>query len=401
MSSYLLLRNNKESGPFTIEEIKAMSLKAYDLIWVVGKSAAWRYPGEIADLKSFAPPVPEQLTDLLTKRSESKKPEPNGLSQEPGSSKIPEPASQLVRESHGQRITTSRSIYVNLPTEKKPPVKSRDRIQFEADFPVTVNPEPAYDFSDLYKKHSSRPARISANVLWVSTIALLFGAGILTGLFISDRRKFFSVAEKPTHQQSLIQTAVNHGQQENEHPKKSVSQSASASEYTEPRRDSARSSKSISAKMGALASKKTQKPTSDSKDSTTNQAALLNTFKLNDSLKQSGIPKTNQLYQKIKTHPENYVDLVTGRYSTGVFGGIASFPVTLTNNAPVTLDLVVVHIDYVQSNEKIFKTESLSFTDLQPGETVTLKAPKSTRGVRINTRIELVNSRQLDLSSSN
>ena len=53
MSSYLLLRNNQESGPFTMEEIKGMSLKAYDLLWVVGKSAAWRYPGEIAELKSF------------------------------------------------------------------------------------------------------------------------------------------------------------------------------------------------------------------------------------------------------------------------------------------------------------------------------------------------------------
>ena len=143
------------------------------------------------------------------------------------------------------------------------------------------------------------------------------------------------------------------------------------------------------------------KSSSDSKDSTTNQSSLQNSFTLNDSLKQSGIPKTDMLYQKIKTHPENYVDLVAGRYSTGVFGGISSFPITLTNNAPVTLDLVVVHIDYVQSNEKIFKTESLSFNDLQPGETVTLKAPKSTRGVRINTRIQVVNSRQLDLSSSN
>ena len=69
MSSYLLLRNNKESGPFTIEEIQGMSLKAYDLIWVVGKSAAWRYPGEIQELKSFAPPVPEQLTDLPSEKT--------------------------------------------------------------------------------------------------------------------------------------------------------------------------------------------------------------------------------------------------------------------------------------------------------------------------------------------
>ena len=67
MSTYLLLRNNQESGPFSIEEIKGMSLKSYDLLWIVGKSAAWRYPGEISELKSFAPPVPEQSGNLYIK----------------------------------------------------------------------------------------------------------------------------------------------------------------------------------------------------------------------------------------------------------------------------------------------------------------------------------------------
>jgi len=68
MSSYLLLRNNKESGPFTLDEVQGMSLKTYDLIWVVGKSAAWRYPGEIPELQSFAPSVPEQEPDFFRKR---------------------------------------------------------------------------------------------------------------------------------------------------------------------------------------------------------------------------------------------------------------------------------------------------------------------------------------------
>ena len=35
------------------------------------------------------------------------------------------------------------------------------------------------------------------------------------------------------------------------------------------------------------------------------------------------------------------------------------------------IDLVVVNIQYIQNNDKIFKTEDLSFNDLQPGETVT------------------------------
>ena len=45
-----------------------MGLKAYDLVWIEGKSAAWRYPGEIEEFKSFAPPVEEQPFDRFFKR---------------------------------------------------------------------------------------------------------------------------------------------------------------------------------------------------------------------------------------------------------------------------------------------------------------------------------------------
>src|SRR5688500_17415677 len=47
---YLLLRNNKQSGPFTREELLQQGLKKHDLIWVEGRSAGWRNPEEIAEL---------------------------------------------------------------------------------------------------------------------------------------------------------------------------------------------------------------------------------------------------------------------------------------------------------------------------------------------------------------
>ena len=52
---YRLLRNNKEQGPFTSEELIAKNLKPYDLVWVDGRSAGWRYPGEIGEFKVYAP----------------------------------------------------------------------------------------------------------------------------------------------------------------------------------------------------------------------------------------------------------------------------------------------------------------------------------------------------------
>jgi hypothetical protein len=49
---YLLLRNNKETGPLSITELLQLSLTPNDLVWVQGKSAGWRYPSEIDELKT-------------------------------------------------------------------------------------------------------------------------------------------------------------------------------------------------------------------------------------------------------------------------------------------------------------------------------------------------------------
>src|ERR1700755_2423623 len=68
MDMYLLLRNNKQSGPYSLDDLKSMGLKAYDLVWSEGKSAAWRYPSEIAELSEFAPAVEEQPFDRFYKK---------------------------------------------------------------------------------------------------------------------------------------------------------------------------------------------------------------------------------------------------------------------------------------------------------------------------------------------
>ena len=50
---YLLLRNNKQLGPFTLDELLQHQLKPFDLVWVEGKSAGWRYPSEVEAIKPF------------------------------------------------------------------------------------------------------------------------------------------------------------------------------------------------------------------------------------------------------------------------------------------------------------------------------------------------------------
>jgi hypothetical protein len=396
MSSYLLLRNNKESGPFTMDEIKGMSLKAYDLIWVVGKSAAWRYPGEVSELKSFAPAVPEQAADFLLKM-------PNTDNSAPDSANNKKPDSTSGQRStvNGQRSNASRSVYVNLPAEIKSAIVPPTRVLHDTAFISSGIQESEYDFSDIYKKQLSRTIRYSGKILWISTVLLLFGAGILTGFFISDRRKFFTSDANHPQNNPVLKQVVLRGKKDNSSVNIDHNPGNKTSETGALNADSVKKLYPSSKKLTNGSGKKNLKNNAVNKDSIDTGPAILSSLKLNDSLKQNAISKTEALYQKIKAHPENYVNLVTGRYSTGLFGGISSFPVTVSNNSSVKMDLVVVSIDYVQNNEKVYKTENLSFNDLEAGETVTIKAPKSSRGIKITTHIHVVNTHQPDLSSSN
>src|ERR1700712_4954385 len=68
MIYYRLLRNNKETGPYSEEEMIAKGFKPYDLLWAEGKSAGWQYPSEINAFKKFAPIVEEQPFDRFYKK---------------------------------------------------------------------------------------------------------------------------------------------------------------------------------------------------------------------------------------------------------------------------------------------------------------------------------------------
>lgn len=63
---YLILRNNKQEGPYDLQELLQLPVKDTDLIWVEGRSAAWSYPSEVRDLKPY---FSSSTTDAITNHS--------------------------------------------------------------------------------------------------------------------------------------------------------------------------------------------------------------------------------------------------------------------------------------------------------------------------------------------
>lgn len=72
---YLLLRNNKQHGPYTLEELVQQNLLPSDLIWVEGRSAGWHNPQELAALRThvrgFTPPPTPESTEATQARDRS------------------------------------------------------------------------------------------------------------------------------------------------------------------------------------------------------------------------------------------------------------------------------------------------------------------------------------------
>lgn len=231
MTSYLLLRNNKESGPYTLNELVSHGLKAYDLIWATGKSAAWRYPGEIPELKEYAPIVEEQPYDRFYKKpSEEKKEETGFASQEETgvpSNATPVPVvrkSIPIVEEIKPSFIPKRSVFVTLPGQKQQqyvakeeaPVKKYEQYQprvketvYKAEEPapltktitITENPvaaeikysQPLDEIKEMYVKTlQDRKQKIAyktfllQSIKKIAVVLAIVGAGVLIGFTIKS-----------------------------------------------------------------------------------------------------------------------------------------------------------------------------------------------------------------------
>ena len=104
---YLLLRSNKQTGPYSLEELLQLNLKPFDLVWMEGRSAAWQYPSEIPSLKPYVPETPHADAPF--------KPIATSVMEEKFAQSLSsEPLSQL-QDPIPQRAETLKRVFVSVP----------------------------------------------------------------------------------------------------------------------------------------------------------------------------------------------------------------------------------------------------------------------------------------------
>jgi hypothetical protein len=467
MKMYLLLRNNKQSGPHSADELKGMGLKAYDLVWLEGKSAAWRYPSEIEELSSFAPAVEEQPFDRFYKKAS-----PAASVTASSTAEIPIAVEVETQSQRTSPLSTGkRIIYVTMPAGKSPAGLERSRETSVETHPDTYAHEPrepiVREISPTYARaaiedYSAQPAaqqttlvdylprhanlshprshRKKAITRFVAIglcILALLAAGIFIGLslnkdtlglqhkMVANANPMSSVPPaSPTSGavSGVSPTTLPNGTPTNAeqrvgnpativHP---TAQQLPAPAVTAPAASTRREDPVINTStVPAKTVKKNQRTLQDRsahggvqystapapKDSATTTIPTMQ----REAVHRSDNAETNHTgpattdKEALRIALASQISVGANTYSVGTFGGISDLQVTVTNRSAYPLDLVVVAVQYVQANKKVFKTENLYFRGISAGSALMLEAPKSPRGIKVQYKVTTINSRELGL----
>ena len=364
--SFRLLRNNKETGPFSLEELLQHSLQPYDLVWVEGKGTGWRYPSELDLLK---PHLQDQnlhieQTSVIQKRvavtsEKMNKAADVGIVQT-------ETISAEENTIGEQEITAeslekkANEIYLRVQAYNQQKEK-------QGSFPQTKHSRSLEDLKQeyadwLYKKNHKKD--YSKKLNYIIPAILIFLIGFASFFFINKNNNSDQVPLKENYY--LSHTAEKPGN------------------YTKPK--SSKSTISSTSQSFAKAPEKKQSTVDEFLDSVNRELAkqdarLNNASSLTKFKKPVVQPKKSIANESpVVVQPQKPIDFtklikLDGKYNQDGSKNISSVEITINNTSTEALHKVAVDISYYKANNKLFDKETVYFTNIQPGSSFTLTTP--------------------------
>jgi hypothetical protein len=462
MNQYLLLRDNKQTGPYTVAELAAKGLKAYDLVWLEGKSAAWRYPSEIAELKPFAPVVEEQPYDRFYKKTQQESHPALEQAQKAAMAEAkqekaaafkaveePAPVQHISKEETNytpqeetpayqepepvpQPTVHPKKIYVTLPaspgngskneTKKTAASFSQSINKIAEERPVVKTQEVAPIVSinesfadntiekDLYtqlqeneRSKKIKPRRSMRPVMLTLTAASLLLFGVIIGLYISNMKQ---QAQNQSLEEMVKRIQDREKNRNNNLPVTEPNQPASEMQQVV---DSSGVQKDQPVDsdpklhISTVARKGNTPPDSKQAVHTAPDASQNNAPIVSNTATQEDAGKEKITYQQaaIESARKNIHQQLlveNSKFKTGMLGGISDLHMTISNNSRFPLEQVEIEIKYFGPEQKLVKTQTLLFNDLAPGEQKTLEAPRTSRGITFDYSITRIQSKVLGLA---
>ena len=452
MDNYLLLRSNKQSGPYSLQQLVNIGLKPYDLVWVEGRSAAWRYPSEVDGLKEYAPKVEEQPYDRFYKKPEPQaeekpvaKPQPVQQKEEPVTKKVEPVSAPAV---HTAATTSSRKVFVAMPdnhvpkkvqpavakpivAEETPKVIEEKKIERtpipstgETEEPVlTVTPvlpkqEVAYkaptlssreeptlnekyseSLDDIKRRYTETYLNRKSRSKWTSThtsIAQVFGGAIFFCLLVVFAYKNFAGEEKTSPRTTVIQP-----------DKRAINKTLPTTQPVVPtaetktpaqtkKQQPVKKSNELPAESGSVL---TAAAIENNEALTKESQVIADDYKTEKKAEMPGVDDEKTEVPKPKTKPVNirrFVNVKANNYKQRAFGGVMNLELTVNNDSKFELDRVTVELQYLKPSEQPIKTETVVFSSIGANDSKTLKIPDYLRGVKIAYRVTGVESSQYE-----
>ena len=445
MNTYLLLRSNKQSGPYSLQQLVSLGLKPYDLVWLEGKSAAWRYPSEVEGLKDYAPATEEQPYDRFYKKPEEK-PQENKINKQaqPQQETYSLPKEEIyVLPVENKTVTTSKKVFVAMPenhvpkkqsqpvyakapafVEEKPAVIEEKKVESKPlytehetlpkepvlpkqkeiinAYPVSLKEEPTLNekysesLDDIKKRYTETYLSRKKKSKWTSThtsVLQVFGGAIVFCLIVVLVYKNFAGEDKPQSRTTMIQP-----------DKRSINTVApsNTSNLAPPFIPEAKTS-SPNKKQ---AKKEDKNIPAESLVTNSSQQKIDEAIRENEiaavEKKAVMLPKTAEekpLETKPKTRPVNINKLVNVRannYKQRAFGGVMNLELTVNNDSKFELDKVIVELQYLKPSEQPIKTETIVFSSIEANGSKTLKIPDYLRGIKVSYRVMDIESSQYE-----
>ena len=391
MSSYLLLRDNKEKGPYTLEELRNLGLKAYDLVWVQGKSAAWRYPSEIEELKNLSAALEEQPFDRFYKKKNDDK-------------------KQEVEVAKKENSTSAGPVFVSLPGEKiknivQEPVTTSS---FSKTISITENQrlaevkyaKPLDEIKEMYvktlmqrKQKIARKNFISNSLKRASVFFLFIAVGVLIGFTMRSKssKKQQAINKQIDNTQSAITAQVQPSNQSPEELAQIKSQSDDL-----PKSQNGHIQKTELHKKILFPKKKKEVSSNQTENASSQSFPGIETNPVTGERTKKSRTQNDFQNPAIKEDINKLVFVKSNDYKRGAFGGIRDLQLTVTNDSKYILDTVIVELQYLKPSEQPLKSENIQFRSVSPNGSMTITIPPSNRGIKVAYKITRIKSKEFN-----
>ena len=453
-----MLRSNKQSGPYSLQQLVNFGLKPYDLVWVEGKSAAWRYPSEVDLLKDYAPATEEQPYDRFYKKAEEK-PVVKPVPKQEEIYVIPKEEKHVLPV-ETKTVTTTKKIFVSMPeshmakkpaqptqamapkvieerpviieerkAESKPipvkeeptvnekpvwpkaePVKNEKIISFKEEpilneKPAALKEEPTLNekysesLDDIKRRYTETYLNRKKKTRWTSThtsIAQVFGGAIFFCLLVVFAYKNFSGEEQSQKRTTLILPDKRSVNTTTTTPTPIPAVATETKKQVEEiRRQTIREKLNPPEEALAINTKQQKKD----EIITGNENGVI-ASEYEPEKKAVMTKSTDEIKPetaKPKSRPVNFnrlVNVKANNYKQRAFGGVMNLELTVNNDSKYELDKVIVELQYLKPSEQPIKTERIVFSSVEANGSQTLKIPDYLRGVKVAYRVTGIESSQ-------